>query len=190
MAVGSIYRLFHQIQLTAIIPATSGYHELCCRLTDNTVRTVIAVISTSVRDGFGYIVTHYITNLPPMANLVRTAKSGSEWTGNELLAFNIRVVDNIAAFFNTTQLPATQVSETILNNLEKPNQPLPKDDRLFFRYLGLVEKPQSPESHADDFAAFILRILNYDDQDRIICQNRSFPLLWLGSVSMPKVICA
>ena len=45
---------------------------------------------------------------------------------------------------------------------------------------GLVEKPKSPESHVDDFAAFILRILNYDsdDQDRVICQRPelSFPM--------------
>ncbi|KAG6843737.1 hypothetical protein H0H87_001079, partial [Tephrocybe sp. NHM501043] len=116
-----------------------------------------------------------------MANLVRTAKSGSEWTGNELLAFNIRVEDaNTAAFFNTTQLPVAQVSETILNNEEQPNPPLPKEDRLFFRYLGLVEKPQSPESHVDDFAAFILRILNYDDQDRIICQRPELSFTMAG----------
>ena len=68
----------------------------------------------------------------------------------------------------------------ILDNTEKPDGPLQKDDRLFFRYLGLVEKPKSPESHVDDFAAFILRILNYDsdDQDRVICQRPelSFPM--------------
>jgi len=114
-----------------------------------------------------------------MANLVRTAKSGSEWTGNELLAFNIRVANaNTETFFNTTQLPPAHVSDTILDNAEKPDEHLQKDDRLFFRYLGLVEKPQSPESHVDDFAAFILRILNYDDQDRVICQRPelSFPM--------------
>ena len=116
-----------------------------------------------------------------MANLIRTAKSGSDWTGNELLAFNIRVENaNTAAFFNRPQLPPLDISDTILDNTEKPDGPLQKDDRLFFRYLGLVEKPKSPESHVDDFAAFILHILNYDsdDQDRVICQRPelSFPM--------------
>ncbi|KDR73309.1 hypothetical protein GALMADRAFT_100965 [Galerina marginata CBS 339.88] len=116
-----------------------------------------------------------------MANLVRTAKSDSEWTGNELLAFNIRVVNaNMIAFFNTTQLPAAHVSETILNNAEKPNQPLQKDDRLFFRYLGLVERPKSPEPHVEDFAAFILRMLNYDDQDRVVCLRPEFSFPMAG----------
>ncbi|PPR05272.1 hypothetical protein CVT26_011437 [Gymnopilus dilepis] len=107
-----------------------------------------------------------------MANPVRPAKSSSEWTRNELLAFNIRVENaNTEEFFNTAQLPATQVSETILNNVEMPDHPLPKDDRLFFRYLKRVHTSGPPESRVNDFAAFILRLLDYDGQDRIICQR-------------------
>jgi hypothetical protein len=75
-----------------------------------------------------------------MANLIRIAKSGSEWTGNELLAFNIRVANaNTASFFNTTQLPPAHVSDTILDNIHTPGGQLQKEDRLFFRYLELVE---------------------------------------------------
>ena len=104
-----------------------------------------------------------------MANLLRSAKSGSDWSENELLAFNIRVVGaTLAAFFNTPELPPSTVSATILNNMDKPDGPLVKDDRLFFQYMGLVEKPRSPESRIDDFAAFILRILDYDNEDRVI----------------------
>jgi hypothetical protein len=87
---------------------------------------------------------------------------------------------NTATFFNTTQLPMPQVSDKILNNAEKPDGVLPKDDRLFFWYLGLVEKPQSPESHVDDFATFILRILDYDDQDRVICQRPELSFTMAG----------
>jgi hypothetical protein len=65
--------------------------------------------------------------------------------------------------------------------VDKPAGPLVKDDRLiriFFQYMRLVENPRSPESRIDDFAAFILRILNYDNEDRIICQRTeiSFPM--------------
>ncbi|KAN0086219.1 hypothetical protein V8E55_007353 [Tylopilus felleus] len=62
--------------------------------------------------------------------------------------------------------------------MDKPDGPLVKDDRLFFRYMELVEKPHSPESRVDDFAAFILRILNYDNEARVICQRTeiSFPM--------------
>ena len=114
-----------------------------------------------------------------MATLLRSAKSGSDWSDNELLAFNIRVVDaSNAAFFNNPQLHPPVVSETILNNMNKPDGPLTKDDRLFFQYMGLVENPRSPESRVDDFAAFVLHILNYDDEDRVICQRTeiSFPM--------------
>lgn len=126
-----------------------------------------------------------------MANLLRSAKSGSDWSDNELLAFNIQVVDaSIAVFFNAPELPQPTVSSTILNNMDKPDGPLVKDDRLFFQYMGLVEKPRSPESRVDDFAAFILRILNYDNEDRIICQRTKISFPWPGSVSMLKPTCA
>lgn len=85
---------------------------------------------------------------------------------------------SITAFFNTPELPPPTVSATILNNMDKPDGPLVKDDRLFFRYMELVEKPHSPESRVDDFAAFILRILNYDNEARVIYQRTeiSFPM--------------
>jgi hypothetical protein len=86
------------------------------------------------------------------------------------LAFNIRVVDaGKAAFVNTPQLPPPVVSETFLNNMNKPDGSLTKDDRLFFQYMWLVENPRSPESRVDDFSAFVLHILNYDNKDHIIC---------------------
>ncbi|PPQ86429.1 hypothetical protein CVT25_008087 [Psilocybe cyanescens] len=115
-----------------------------------------------------------------MANLIRSAKSGSDWSSNELLAFNIRVVEaGMAAFFNTTELPQPMVSTTILANVDKPDGPLIKDDRLFFQYMKMVEKPRSSESRVDDFAAFLLRITNYDELDRVICQRTeiSFPMV-------------
>ncbi|PPQ93700.1 hypothetical protein CVT25_001741 [Psilocybe cyanescens] len=118
-----------------------------------------------------------------MANLMRSAKSSSDWSGNELLAFNIRVVDaGIAPFFNTTELPQPTVSTTILANIDKPDAPLMKDDRLFFQYMKMVEKPRISEFCVNDFAAFLLRITNHDesdDQDRVICQRTkiSFPMV-------------
>lgn len=107
-----------------------------------------------------------------MANLVRSAKSGRNWSDNELFAFNIRVIDaEVAAFFNTPELPPSTVSAMILANVDKPDRPLMEDDRLFFQYMNMVENPRSSESRVDDFFAFLLRIMNFDDQDRVICQR-------------------
>ncbi|KAF8969914.1 hypothetical protein BDZ97DRAFT_1596519, partial [Flammula alnicola] len=52
-----------------------------------------------------------------MANIIRSAKSGSDWTMNELLAYNIHVVDeDVATFFGHPNLPAPTVDPIILNN--------------------------------------------------------------------------
>ena len=73
--------------------------------------------------------------------LLRTAKSGNDWSRNELLAFNIKIKDaTTAAFFNIATLPATTVSQTILNNLTEPAGPLSKTDQNFLytcRWLSL-----------------------------------------------------
>ncbi|KAM6499421.1 hypothetical protein JOM56_004929 [Amanita muscaria] len=105
-----------------------------------------------------------------MANLVRSAKSGSNWTTAELLAFNIEVQTvGAATFFNTPELPAATVSETILNNLDRPDGPLSKNDRHFFQYLKEAEGANSEDSSAvDDFTAFLLRMLDYDNGGRVI----------------------
>ena len=42
-----------------------------------------------------------------MANLIRSAKSGNDWTQNELRAYNIQVVEqSLVEFFNQNQLPS------------------------------------------------------------------------------------
>jgi hypothetical protein len=53
-----------------------------------------------------------------IANLVRSAKSGSSWGMNELIAFNIEVIDvNAQTFFGNAILPQlTIVSSTIWKN--------------------------------------------------------------------------
>ena len=78
---------------------------------------------------------------------------GSDWSDNELLAFNIRVIDTgVAAFFNTPELSPSTVSAKILTNIDRPDGPAIKDDHLvFFQYMKMVENPRSSESRFDDF---------------------------------------
>ena len=65
--------------------------------------------------------------LAKLANLIWTAKSGSDWTGNELLAFNIRVTNaNTETIFNATQFPPAHVSDTILDNTEEARRTFTK----------------------------------------------------------------
>ncbi|KAJ3518171.1 hypothetical protein NLJ89_g2 [Agrocybe chaxingu] len=107
--------------------------------------------------------------------------SGSDWTTKELLAFNIRVANASApAFFASTKLPPAPVSPTILNNLHIPDGPLSKSDRQFFQYLRAAEHATSGESAVDDFAAFILRMLDYDDEDRVVRLRKEISFYMAG----------
>jgi hypothetical protein len=93
---------------------------------------------------------------------------------NELMAFNIRVSTvDIQTFFGIPNLPQTTVSPVILNNLEEPiggpGPPLLKSELDFFSYLeDAMAIPPAEESFVDDFAAFILRLMNYNDGRRLI----------------------
>ena len=107
-----------------------------------------------------------------MANLIRSAKSGSHWGINELIAFNISVSTlDIPTFFGIPDLPQTTVSPVILNSLEEPigGPPLLKDELDFFSYLeDAMAIPPEEKSFVDDFAAFILRLMDYNSGRRLI----------------------
>ena len=114
-----------------------------------------------------------------MANLLRTPKSSNEWCSYELSAFHIRVQDvDAPAFFNTVNLPPPLVSKTILSSFHKPPGQITKDERYFFDLMGLAGKFDN--SAIDDFAAFILRFLDYDDGDRMVRRKQESPLIMAG----------
>jgi hypothetical protein len=53
--------------------------------------------------------------------VILTAKSGSDWTDNELTVFNVQVdAVDAATFFKMAQLPDRLVSNTILTNESRP----------------------------------------------------------------------
>lgn len=75
-----------------------------------------------------------------MANLIRSAKSASDWSIYDLLAFNIEVVPtNAADFFADPELPEPSISRTIHDNLQMPDGNILDDERDFFPHLSSVE---------------------------------------------------
>ena len=111
--------------------------------------------------------------------LIPSAKSGSDWTENELHAFNIRVASvGTAQFFGNAILPPAAISPAILNNAQMPHGLI--DDRLFFEYLTDAERASSEESAVVDFATHILRTLDYDNQDRRIRTRKEIPFIMSG----------
>ena len=97
-----------------------------------------------------------------MSTLIRSTKSGSEWTKNELRAYNITVIpQNVATFFGTPTLPQPSVHQIILDNEEyPPNGIADKNDRKFFFYLeeAMAISP-GLESAVGDFTAHLLALL-------------------------------
>ncbi|KAH9042226.1 hypothetical protein EDB85DRAFT_1857078 [Lactarius pseudohatsudake] len=108
-----------------------------------------------------------------MADLVRSAKSGSRWGTNELIAFNIEVIDtNTQTFSDTAILPQPMVSSVIL---DKSAGSLHKADMDFFAYMPVEDAmaiPPGEESFVGDFAAFVLRIMRYDEGRRVVHLRR------------------
>ena len=116
-----------------------------------------------------------------MAQLIRSAKSGNDWTDNELFAFNISIQDvDVATFFGVPQLPPTTVSPVILNNVQRPTPPavISKEDRLFFQYLERANIYE--EAAVDDFAGHILRMLDFDGNDRSIVTKKELSFTMCG----------
>ena len=90
-----------------------------------------------------------------MADLKRSTKPVSQWTSNELLAFNIRVEDaGVEAFFNIPQLPTPTVSTTILDNFDKSHLNLCRTATVYKRS---AEEPPS----SIDLSLFLLNLLEY-----------------------------
>jgi len=115
-----------------------------------------------------------------MAHFIRSAKSGSDWTENELFAFNIVIQDvDVATFFGFPHFPPTTVSPVILNNALQPDLPISKDDRLFFQYLERANIGE--EATVNDFAGHILRMLNFDDEGRLIATKRELSFTMCGT---------
>jgi hypothetical protein len=115
-----------------------------------------------------------------MANFVRLARSSDDWTTNELFAFNIEVQHaTAAAFFKTTDLPEASVSETILDDLQEPDGPLSKTDRKFFQYMQVAERAGF-EPVTSDFTVFLLSLLDYDHDARLLRTNNVMPFYMAG----------
>ncbi|KAJ7457269.1 hypothetical protein B0H11DRAFT_2199785 [Mycena galericulata] len=110
-------------------------------------------------------------------------KSGSDWTENELNALNVTIETLDPISFFGSPLPAPTVDPIFLNNLKRPSGQISKDNRLFFRYLedATGSFPSgSPAESAVDFVAFLLKIMDYDEPERVVHQRQEIGFLMCG----------
>jgi hypothetical protein len=118
-----------------------------------------------------------------MANLIRSAKSGSDWTTNDLLAYNIRVSPLSPDKFYGAPLPSVAslsldpslVSGTLVT------QGLSDETYRILEYLDMASRANvGQESAIDDFAREILRVVGYEKRGILLRSRYAIPLLICG----------
>lgn len=100
-----------------------------------------------------------------MAQLIRSAKSGSDWTGAELLAYDIAISPTFPDVFSPPS-PVPSLDHLDPSILTSPNGNDPNLSYAAGRYLGYLDLATNAtqESAIDDFAAATLTLLGFDDQ--------------------------
>jgi hypothetical protein len=117
-----------------------------------------------------------------MANLIRSSKSGSEWTRNDLRAYHIEVTSqDVATFFGNPIIPQPAVHPLILTTEQYTDGRGDREVQNFLYYLReVMAVPPGEESAVDDFAAHLLRITKYDTLSHFIRQRKDIPLFMCG----------
>ena len=119
-----------------------------------------------------------------MANLIRSAKPCSDWTPNDLKAYNITIdAQNAATFFGQSRLPAPAANPQLLTTLSATDM---IDDSCFrvVKYMDLSMDPvPGEESAVSDFAMELLKAIGYDSRDRFLRSRKDIPLFICGTWS-------
>ncbi|KAJ7017159.1 hypothetical protein C8F04DRAFT_476747 [Mycena alexandri] len=123
-----------------------------------------------------------------MANLIRSAKSGNDWTENELAAYNIHIQEqSLQDFFGVATvkaLPDAQASLTILGFSTTKDRNNAPDDNTYrlLHFLDLAHMPKvGQEAAVDLFAEKLLNQLGYAQGRRIIMIRQALPFFNCGS---------
>lgn len=117
-----------------------------------------------------------------MANIIRSAKSGSDWTQNELFAYNIRVeFQDSATFFGVDPLPAPTVTPEEILSATDANDAVSDEGYAVLRTLDLVMAlSPNEESAVDDFAVALLRSCGYVRRGRVARTRKDLPFIICG----------
>jgi hypothetical protein len=118
-----------------------------------------------------------------MASLIRSAKSGSDWTRGDLDAYNIRVhvEGKYSRLFGIPDLPQPQVDPEILVYVKSvDNMTVDKNGELI-NLLDIAMVPTGPEEFAvNDFAVELFKTLGYVRRNRVARTCKDIPLLICG----------
>jgi len=104
-----------------------------------------------------------------MANITRSAKSGNEWTKNELEAYNIKITfQDTPTFFGEASLPDPAVNQEVLTALSA-HDAVNYTVYNLITHIDLAMMPSvREESAVDDFAVALFHCLGYIHRPRAI----------------------
>jgi hypothetical protein len=123
-----------------------------------------------------------------MANYIRKAKSGSDWTRNELEAYNIAVdYQDSATFFGTHDLPQPAIHPAFLMATD-PDEATDDDIYAVLRLMDLASARTSEQDSAvKDFAVLLLGASGYTPRGRVLRTMKDIPLVICGEVMDTQV---
>jgi hypothetical protein len=105
-----------------------------------------------------------------MANLIRSAKSGNDWTENDLEAYNIQLqFEDAATFFGDSigwsPMPLPEIDQEILTTLEADDMFYDSNAKL----INLLDLAMgfSEEPAVNDFAVELFKRLGYVKRNRV-----------------------
>ena len=117
-----------------------------------------------------------------MARFIRSARSGSDWGRNELLAYNITVapIPPQDFFREEADPPLTGLDPALINSpLDLDDSHLSDDTYRFLGYLDLATNT-SQETAIVDFARELLRVVGFEERGRILRTRHTIPLSICG----------
>ncbi|KAK0239017.1 hypothetical protein EDD85DRAFT_936191 [Armillaria nabsnona] len=118
-----------------------------------------------------------------MANRIRTAKSGNDWTRSELSAYNILVEEkSLTDFFGVDELPPLSDSMNVFSATEDRYEAPDDVTYKLLHYLDLADRPKpGQEAAVRVFAKEFLQKLGYDAGRRIVMVQQKLPFIVCGT---------
>jgi hypothetical protein len=118
-----------------------------------------------------------------MANFIRSAKSGSDWSTNELLAYNISVQrQNPTDFFGRELGPIDHLDPNLLSTADPTIcAHFSKETYRFLAYLDLASRANAGQEAAiHDLARSVLEVTGFDELGTILRTRYDIPFTICG----------
>jgi len=104
-----------------------------------------------------------------MANIIRSAKPGSDWSTNDLVAYNITIqMQTVVDFFGHELSPIDHLDPNLFSSFDPnlhsfdPSTGMSIETYRFFEYLDSVSFPNPDDSALLAFAHSVLQVTDFD----------------------------